>query len=225
MIDDDVKLAILLKEYFAGFGMELFHAASPSEGLRLLRQSPYDLLILDVMMPEMDGFEVCKRVRSHSQIPILMLTARGEVADRVLGLELGVDDYLPKPFESRELVARVKALLRRGRRDFQSQKWVAGDLVLDLASHDAEVQGGKLGLSHHEFELLKLLMSRPHQALNRDQIMDALKGIDWEAFQRGIDVAISRLRQKLGDSAKEPRFIKTIWGEGYAFIHEVKEEA
>ncbi|MBX9768344.1 MAG: response regulator transcription factor [Bdellovibrionales bacterium] len=223
LIDDDTKLAELLKQYLTGFGHTLMSAALPTLGLKILKDSNFDLVILDLMMPEMDGFEVCKRIRAFSDIPILMLTARGETTDKILGLELGVDDYLAKPFDSRELVARIKALVRRSQKDFVRNRIQAGPLVLEVQARRAILEGKDLHLSTHEFELLKLFMTHPGRNLNRDQIMDSLKGVDWEAYQRGIDVAVSRLRQKLGDSAKEPRFLKTVWGEGYCFIHSVED--
>ncbi|MBX9768727.1 MAG: response regulator transcription factor [Bdellovibrionales bacterium] len=223
LIDDDIKLADLLKQYLSGFDLHLTSAPHPTQGLRILRESNFDVVILDLMMPDMDGFEVCKRIRAFSSIPILMLTARGETTDKVLGLELGVDDYLAKPFDSRELVARLKALIRRSQKDFVKNRLQAGPLLLETQGRKASIGGKDLHLSTHEFELLKLFMTHPGQNLSRDQIMDSLKGVDWEAYQRGIDVAVSRLRQKLGDSVKDPRFLKTIWGEGYCFIHSVED--
>lgn len=225
LIDDDVKLADLMKQYFSQFGMTLRSESSPHKALADLRTAHVDVVILDVMMPEMDGFEVCKKIRSFSKVPILMLTARGDTTDKVIGLELGVDDYMSKPFDSRELVARVKALLRRANNEVLRRRLVAGKLALDTQARKATLDGGDLDLSTHEFELLKLFMSSAGRNLTRDQIMDALKGVDWEAYQRGIDVAVSRLRQKLLDSAKNPIYLKTVWGEGYCFIHPVQEEA
>ncbi|MFN7728635.1 MAG: response regulator transcription factor [Bdellovibrio sp.] len=225
LIDDDEKLAALLKQYFSQFGIDLENEVSPTRALETLRESKTDVIILDVMMPEMDGFEVCKKIRNFSDIPILMLTARGEAADKVLGLELGVDDYLAKPFDSRELVARVKALMRRTHKDVLRKKLTAGTLQLDLISRKAFLEEKSLELSTYEFELLKLFMSSSGKNLTRDQIMDSLKGVDWAAYQRGIDVAVSRLRQKLDDPAKNPKFLKTVWGEGYCFIHPVTEDA
>jgi DNA-binding response OmpR family regulator len=223
MIDDDVKLADLLKQYLLGFGMNLTSSALPSDGLKRLKEANFDLVILDLMMPEMDGFEVCKRIRTFSDVPILMLTARGETMDKVLGLEFGVDDYLAKPFDSRELVARIKAIVRRSQKDFVRNRIQAGPLLLEVQGRKALLDGQDLHLSTHEFELLKLFMTHPGKNLNRDEIMDSLKGVDWEAYQRGVDVAVSRLRQKLGDSAKEPKFLKTVWGEGYCFIHPIED--
>ncbi len=223
LIDDDKKLGELLKQYFGQFELHIVHALSPSEGLQILRREKFDAIILDVMLPEMDGFEVCKRIRSFSDIPILMLTARGETSDKVLGLELGVDDYLPKPFESRELVARIKSLIRRYRKVAVATKLKSGALLLDTQLRTAFLEEKNLNLSTHEYELLKFLMAHAGQSLSRDRIMDELRGVDWEAYNRSIDVAVSRLRQKLKDPAKNPVYLRTVWGEGYCFIAPVEE--
>nr|WP_295898981.1 response regulator transcription factor [uncultured Bdellovibrio sp.] len=225
LIDDDQKLGELLKQYFNQFELQIVQSLLPSEGLQLLKKDKIDAIILDVMLPEMDGFEVCKKIRSFSDVPILMLTARGETSDKVLGLELGVDDYLPKPFEARELVARIKSLIRRAKKSSSSSsgKLKSGSLLLDTQLRAAFLEGQNLNLSTHEYELLKLLMSHAGQSLSRDRIMDDLRGVDWEAYNRSIDVAISRLRQKLKDPAKSPVFLRTVWGEGYCFIAPVEE--
>ncbi|WII70848.1 response regulator transcription factor [Bdellovibrio sp. 22V] len=223
LIDDDQKLGDLLKQYFLQFELQIVQTLLPSEGLSSLKKDKFDAIILDVMLPEMDGFEVCKRIRSFSEVPILMLTARGETSDKVLGLELGVDDYLPKPFEARELVARIKSLIRRYRKTALSSKLKSGDLVLDTQLRAAFLQGQNLNLSTHEYELLKFLMAHSGQSLSRDRIMDELRGVDWEAYNRSIDVAVSRLRQKLKDPAKAPVYLRTVWGEGYCFIAPVEE--
>lgn len=223
LIDDDQKLGELLKQYFNQFELQIVQSLAPSEGLQVLKKDKIDAIILDVMLPEMDGFEVCKKIRSFSDVPILMLTARGETSDKVLGLELGVDDYLPKPFESRELVARIKSLIRRYKKTSSSNKLKSGSLILDTQLRAAFLEGQNLNLSTHEYELLKLLMSHAGQSLSRDRIMDDLRGVDWEAYNRSIDVAISRLRQKLKDPAKSPVFLRTVWGEGYCFIAPVEE--
>ena len=224
LIDDDEKLAELLKLYFRQFNLNITAASQPTLGISELKNHKYDAVILDVMMPGMDGFEVCKKIRSFSSVPIIMLTARGETSDKILGLELGVDDYLSKPFDSRELVARVKALIRRAEKSVVGKKLVAGNLVLDLVSRKGFLDSSDLDLSTLEFDLLKLFMMMAGRNLTRDQIMDNLKAVDWEAYQRSIDVAVSRLRQKLGDSAKSPLYLKTVWGEGYSFIHPVEEQ-
>lgn len=225
LIDDDRKLGELLERYFEQFGLALSQVTLPLEGLQLLRKEKFDAVILDVMLPQLDGFETCKKIRGFSEVPILMLTARGEVSDRVLGIELGVDDYLPKPFETRELVARVKGLIRRARKTVIAAKLRSGSLVLDAQARSARLGDEELNLSTLEFELLRLLMSRAHQTLSRDLILDELRGVDWDAYNRSIDVAVSRLRVKLKDSAKTPKYLRTVWGEGYCFIAPTEETA
>lgn len=221
LIDDDIHLGELLKDYFNRYGLELTHALKPSDGMQLLKNRRFDAIILDIMLPEMDGFEAFKKIRVYNQTPILMLTARGEVMDRVIGLEMGAEDYLPKPFEPRELVARVKGLSRRSHKS--NYKLKSQDLELDVINRSACLAGQDLKLSTYEYEILKLFMQNPGVSLSRDRIMDELKGIDWEAISRSLDVAVSRLRNKLGDSAKNPKYLKTVWGDGYCFLGQVEE--
>jgi len=185
------------------------------------------VVVLDLMLPEMDGFQVLRELREKSQIPVIMLTARGDVTDRVVGLELGADDYLPKPFEPRELVARLQALHRRSQAPVNTSNVEgtllrAGALELDRQTKEARLEGRSLMLTTSEFAALELLMTRAGESLDRDQIMEALRGIEWDATNRVIDITMSRLRQKLGDDPKQPHFIKTIWGTGYAFIASVE---
>jgi len=218
IIDDDEKLAALLTDYLGGFGYAVRAAAHPDDGLRLLRADPPDLVILDVMLPGMDGFAVCRRVRETSRIPIIMLTARGEVTDRVVGLEIGADDYLAKPFEPRELVARIQAVLRRGDPQAAAERVQAGALELDFAARSARLDGRLLDLTTAEFDLLGLLVRSRGRVLSRDRIMSETRGLDWEAYDRSVDVLISRGRQRLGDDPKRPAWIRTVRGAGYAFI-------
>jgi DNA-binding response OmpR family regulator len=217
IIDDDQRLGALLTEYLGRFNFEVTTAAHPEAGLRALRGSDPDIVILDVMLPEMDGFAVCRRIREFSRVPIVMLTARGEVTDRIVGLELGADDYLPKPFEPRELVARIQAVLRRGV-PAADDVLKAGALEVNWTTRSARLDGRELDLTSAEFELLGLLARNRGRVLSRDRIMDQTRGVDWDAYDRSIDVLVSRLRQKLGDDAKHPRFIRTIRGSGYRFI-------
>jgi two-component system phosphate regulon response regulator OmpR len=179
-------------------------------------------VILDVMLPDMDGFTVCRKLRETSRVPIIMLTARGDVMDRIVGLELGADDYLPKPFEPRELVARAQAVLRRGAARCVSgegeERLRVGALDVNWTTHTAHLDGSLLPLTSAEFELLGLLVRNRGRVLSRERIMDETRGIDWEAYDRSIDVLISRLRQKLGDDAKRPAYIRTVRGTGYSFI-------
>jgi DNA-binding response OmpR family regulator len=218
IIDDDEKLTALLTEYLGGFGFAVRSAAHPNDGLRILRADPPDLVILDVMLPGMDGFAVCRKVRETSRVPIVMLTARGEVTDRVVGLEIGADDYLPKPFEPRELVARVQAVLRRGASHEEDETVTVGGLEIHWGARTARLDGAPLELTTAEFDLLGLLVRHRGRVLSRDRIMSETRGVDWEAFDRAVDVLISRLRQKLGDDPKRPAFIRTVRGAGYSFI-------
>ena len=219
LIDDDARLSDLLRAFFERFDLELLSATHPREGLDLLEASAPDLVILDVMLPDMDGFEVCRRIRKASRVPIIMLTARGEVTDRIVGLELGADDYLPKPFEPRELVARIQNVLRRsGEMTPVSETLTFDDLIVDTSARNATLADKPLDLTTMEYELLVLLASKPGHAFTRDEILNGLRGIDAQLFSRSVDILVSRLRQKLNDTAKQPRFIKTVWGTGYTFL-------
>jgi DNA-binding response OmpR family regulator len=218
IIDDDRKLNALLEKLLGQFGYRVRSATHPKQGLKKLRQASPDLVILDLMLPEIDGFEVCRMIRQESNVPIIMLTARGDLTDRVLGLELGADDYLPKPFEPRELVARVKSVLRRTRKHESLQTQSFGPLSIDFAKRVVALDQEPVELSTTEFAALALLVRHPGQVLDRDQILQELRGIDSDAFNRSVDVTISRLRQKLKDDPKYPTLIKTVWGVGYAFI-------
>ncbi len=239
MIDDDTRLAALTKQYVEPFGIELETKDRPSLGLEALKSGSFQVVVLDLMLPEIDGFQMLKKIREFSEVPVIMLTARGELTDRVVGLELGADDYLPKPFEPRELVARLQALVRRASRETKASSGVklkSGRLVLDRNMREAwfadeasqsEAQASAktaLQLTTSEFAALELLMMKAGESLDRDQIMEALRGIEWDATNRVIDITMSRLRQKLGDDPKNPHFIKTIWGTGYAFIAPVESE-
>lgn len=222
IIDDDQKLNELLKSYLVKFEMTVMAATHPNEGLDLLKKRSPDLVILDVMLPGKDGFLVCKEIRKTSKVPIIMLTARGDVTDRVVGLEIGADDYLPKPFEPRELVARIQSVLRRLAPSPVPGGLMKSDgLVVDLDKRTTSLKGKDLGLTTTEFEILALFMRNPGIVMNRDRIMEYLKGIECEAFNRSIDIAVSRLRKKLKDPAAHPKFFKTVWGEGYLFIGKV----
>jgi DNA-binding response OmpR family regulator len=217
IIDDDAKLNALLGTYLADFGMRTVAAVTPEQGLRALHANRPDLIILDVMLPGMSGFDLCRTIRRTDSVPIVMLTARGEVADRIVGLELGADDYLPKPFEPRELVARIQSVLRRPHA-VEREVRRFGPLVVDLARRAATLAGAPVELTTNEFEVLRLLTDRPGEVLDRDRILETLRGIEHEAFNRTVDVTVSRLRQKLGDDPKSPRFVRTVWGAGYVFI-------
>ena len=218
IIDDDEKLNNLLTDYLKQFGFAVISAAHPRDGLKLLRPEVPDIIILDIMLPEMDGFEVCREIRKQYSVPIIMLTARGDVSDRIVGLELGADDYLPKPFEPRELVARIQSVLRRTEKKTAHAIIKAGELMLDINRQEATIKGNNLELTTMEFAVLELLAGNAGCVLSRDKIIESTRGFDWDAFDRSIDVLISRLRTKLEDDARNPRFIKTIRGRGYMFI-------
>lgn len=212
VIDDDEKLAELLTEYCAGYDISISAAHLPSAGMDMLKRSTYDAVILDVMLPEMDGFEVCKTIRTFSEIPIIMLTARGDVMDRVIGIELGADDYLPKPFEPRELVARVHSIAKRKPVDSQLMKFEG--LTINQQQRTVEVEEKPVELTTMEYQLLLLMAASPGKDFSRDDILNHLKGTETELFSRSVDILISRLRNKL----KPLKPIKTVYGSGYAFV-------
>lgn len=219
LIDDDEKLGELLKAYFQRFDLQLDAATTPSEGLARLQRDKPDLVILDVMLPEQDGFEVCRAIRRTSAVPVVMLTARGDVTDRIVGLEIGADDYLPKPFEPRELVARIQNVLRRSRaRSGDDRELKFGSLQINTERRTVELDDMPLDLTTMEYQLLVLFASNPGRTFSRDEILNELRGIDAQLFSRSVDILVSRLRQKLGDTSRQPRFIKTVWGTGYAFV-------
>jgi DNA-binding response OmpR family regulator len=218
LIDDDDKLNALLVEYLGRFNFSVRPVVHPDEGLHAIKVDPPDIVILDVMLPDMDGFAVCRKVRESSRVPIIMLTARGDVADRIVGLELGADDYLPKPFEPRELMARLQAVLRRGATVVPEERVRVGPPDVNWTTSSARLDGQLLSLTPAEFELLGMFVRNRGRVLSRDRIMDETRGIDWEAYDRSIDVLVSRLRQKLGDDPRQPAFIRTMRGIGYRFI-------
>jgi len=219
IIDDDTELNDLLREFLESKGVTVETADKPTSGLRRLRDFHPDLIVLDVMLPEMDGFEVVKKVRESSNVPIVMLTARGDVNDRISGLEIGADDYLSKPFDVRELWTRIQVILRRSSKDFGTGGMFQYDgLEVNPSTQSASLDGKALDLTTAEFEMLRLFMENPLKPLDRDFMMEQTRGIPWESFNRSVDVVVSRLRQKLGDDPRHPRFLKTIWGTGYMFI-------
>jgi DNA-binding response OmpR family regulator len=223
IIDDDKKLNSLLTEYLWRFELHVQAVTDPEAGLRYLEKTVPDLIVLDIMLPKMNGFEVCKKIRLTWDIPIIMLTARGDVSDRIIGLELGADDYLSKPFEPRELVARIQSILRRQQKALKPARQKVtqlklGALTIDHAKRTVYLDQVALNLTTMEFEILLFLAQAPGRVFSREQLQEKLKGYEWEAFDRSIDVLISRLRQKLQDDTKNPKYIKTIWGTGYTFI-------
>jgi len=222
LIDDDAKLANLLGNYLIKFEIELNSTTEPTHALEMIAEHQPDLIILDVMMPKMNGFEVCSGIRKKYKTPIIMLSARGESFDRVKGLDLGADDYIAKPFEPRELVARIHSLLRRViDDDIDSYEKVIFEV--DAIAREISMNGQILSLTNMEFELLELLLATPNTLFSRDDILKHLRGIEAKIFSRSIDILISRLRQKIEVDPKEPKFIKTIWGKGYMFLPRNKE--
>ena len=215
LIDDDEKLAEPLQQFFSRFDMQLDHRANPIQGIEAIRENRYDLVVLDVMLPEIDGFETCRRIRQFSEIPIVMLTARGEVMDRVVGLELGADDYLPKPFEPRELVARIQNIFKRSDKSSPDPVLKIGELTIDRNRKTLSRDGQEISITAMEFSLLDLLIQNQGRVMSRDEIMQALRGIDADIYSRAIDVMISRLRQRLA----RPELIRTVRGQGYQFVN------
>jgi two-component system OmpR family response regulator len=222
LVEDDVRLATLTREYLEGHGVAVVEAADGRRGLAEALTGRYDVVLLDLMLPGKDGLEVCKELRARSDVPIIVLTARGEEADRVMGLELGADDYLAKPYSPRELLARIRAVTRRAKGRAGPAQGVVrvGSLRLDPASRTVELDGKEVHLTGYEFSLLEALARRAGRILTREQLMELARGNAEEAFDRSIDVHVSRLRQKLGDDPKHPRLIKTVRGSGYVLAGE-----
>jgi DNA-binding response OmpR family regulator len=222
MIEDDASLAALVAEYLGRFGLRVNVAGSGEAGLRLLEAGGYDALILDVMLPDADGFEICRQVRARSGLPILMLTARGDATDRIVGLELGADDYLPKPFNPRELLARLRAILRRRGAPAGSAREVLrfGRLEVDRDAREVRVDGEPRALTSYQFELLWALAVNAGRVMSRDALMDRLKGEELEAFDRSLDVHVSRIRAAIEDDPRHPRRIITVRGAGYVFARQ-----
>jgi DNA-binding response OmpR family regulator len=218
MIEDDERLSAMVAEYLHESGFRVSARAEAAEGLSLLEREPFDALILDLMLPDLDGFEVCRRVRARSDIPILMLTARGEATDRVVGLELGADDYLPKPFNPRELLARLRAILRRRKPSGPPETALHfGRLEIDRGARVVRLDGEDRPLTAYQFALLVALAENAGRIMSRETLMDVVKGEPLEAFDRSIDVHISRIRAAIEDDPKRPRRIITVRSAGYVF--------
>jgi two-component system OmpR family response regulator len=213
LIDDDVRLPELLREYLEQNGVALTHAPDGARGLSALEGGGIDAVLLDVMMPGMDGLEVCKRIRTKSNVPVIMLTARGDETDRVVGLEMGADDYIGKPFSPRELLARLRAVLRRSRPDVMNEQLIAGDISVDVPSRVATNKGAAIDLTGIEFDILVALVRRAGRVVPRDALLSEAGRGDVVVGERTVDVHISHLRQKLGDDP--PKLIKTVRGVGY----------
>ena len=230
VVDDHSEIRDLLKRFLEQHGLRVSCARDGNEMKRLLEEREFDLLVLDLMMPGEDGLTLCRELRAKSSLPIIMLTAMGEETDRIIGLEMGADDYLAKPFNPRELLARIKAVMRRTQvepqpaaetltRDLRFDRW-----LLDINRRElVDEEGVGLSLSTAEFDLLRVFLERPQRVLSRDQLLDLARGREAVAFDRAIDTLVSRLRRKLERDPKNPELIKTIWGGGYLFAADVTQ--
>ncbi len=217
LIEDDPRLAEMVSEYLGQAGFRVSAAGSGKEGLERLAREPFDALVLDLTLPDMDGLEVCRQLRARADTPVLMLTARGDAMDRVVGLEAGADDYLPKPFEPRELLARLRAILRRRSGSEAGDVLRFGRVEIDRGARALRLDGAERPLTGYQFALLLALAENAGRVMSRDALMDRLKGEPLEAFDRSIDVHVSRIRQALEDDPKHPRRILTVRGAGYVF--------
>lgn len=215
VIDDDKNIREVVKLYLKKEGYEVTEAGNGAIGLDLFPGKPYDLVLLDIMMPVMDGMEVIKRIRAQSNVPVIMLTAKGETFDKVLGLELGADDYIVKPFDPKELVARVKAVIRRSNQEERSEIIEYPDLKIDMQNYQVTYRGNELQMPPKEIELLHFLAARPNKVFTRDQLLEQVWGFEYFGDSRTVDVHIKRLREKFRE--EEPWRIKTVWGVGYKF--------
>jgi len=225
IIDDDKELTDLLVEFLSDFSYSTVVYHDPLKALDFMKKNEVNLILLDIMLPEMDGFQVLRKIRENSETPVMMLTAKGDVSDKVIGLELGADDYLPKPFEPRELVARIQSILRRvvaskSMLDMIEFEGLKVDKIKEEIILDAEV----VNLSTSEFEALLLFVDNNNQVLDREFLVENLRGIRWQTYDRSVDVLVSRLRNKLGETPTKTRFLKTIHGVGYKFVAKLKQK-
>jgi DNA-binding response OmpR family regulator len=217
LIDDDVRLGGMVSDYLAGAGFHVTGAVTARDGEQKLKRETFDAVILDLMLPDGDGLEVCRRVRRTSDVPILMLTARGDAMDRVVGLEIGADDYLPKPFEPRELLARLRAILRRKGAQGPNEVLRFGRLEIDRGARQVRLDGEARPLTSYQFALIDALAAHAGRVMSREALMELVKGEALEAFDRSVDVHISRIRAAIEDDPKRPRRIITVRGAGYVF--------
>ncbi|KPZ57783.1 DNA-binding response regulator [Pseudoalteromonas sp. S3776] len=225
LVEDDLGLQQLTKDYLEHNGLEVDVLSRGDEVFSYLENNAADLMILDIMLPGKDGFSVCRQVRDKFSLPILMLTAKGEDFDQVIGLELGADDYVVKPAEPRVLLARVNALLRRGQPEVKAAEEIQfGDLVIDKTSRIVKLNENEIVLTSHEFELLWLLASNAGEVLSREQVHQHMIGRQYDGLDRTVDVRVSRIRKKLGDNSDKPYRIKTVWGQGYLFVSDAWEK-
>jgi DNA-binding response OmpR family regulator len=217
LIEDDSRLADMVREYLGKAGFDVVHAENGTRGLAMHGREAVDAVILDLMLPDADGLEICRRIRARSNSPILMLTARGDPMDRVVGLEMGADDYLPKPFEPRELLARLRAILRRSRAGPSADVLRYGRLEIDRGAREVRLDGSPCALTGYQFGLLLALAEHSGRVMSREALMDLVKGEQFDAFDRSIDVHISRIRAGIEDDPRNPRRVITVRGAGYVF--------
>jgi two-component system, OmpR family, phosphate regulon response regulator OmpR len=217
LIEDDQRLAEMVTRYLGEFGFSVTASHHGASGIGLHARESFDAVILDLMLPDMDGLEVCRRLRSGADTPILMLTARGDAMDRIVGLEMGADDYLPKPFEPRELLARLRSILRRTKGERNSEILRFGRLEIDADARQVRLDGEPCGLTSYQFAILLVLARRAGRVMSRDALMDLLKNERLEVFDRSIDVHVSRIRAAIEDDPKKPRRVITVRGAGYVF--------
>lgn len=225
VVDDDMRLRALLERYLVEQGYQVRAAANAEQMDRLLERENFHMMVLDLMLPGEDGLSICRRLRqSGNPLPIIMLTAKGDEVDRIIGLELGADDYLPKPFNPRELLARIKAVMRRQTQDVpgapaqQEEEVSFGEFTLNLATREMYQGSESISLTSGEFAVLKVLVTHPREPLSRDKLMNLARGRDYSALERSIDVQVSRLRRLIEKDAANPRYIQTVWGLGYVFV-------
>jgi two-component system alkaline phosphatase synthesis response regulator PhoP len=222
VVDDEPKIVKQARDYLERSGYRVFEASDGKTALAQARHEQPDLVVLDLNLPEMDGLDVCRTLRRESDVPIIMLTARVDEADRLIGLELGADDYITKPFSPRELVARVRAVLRRMRGGVHQPGLIhAGDLEVDLRGHRVTRAGETLDLTRSEFNLLALLAQHPGQTFTREQLLDRLHGVAYDGYDRSVDAHVKNLRRKLEPDSSDPRYVLTVYGVGYKFTDEV----
>jgi DNA-binding response OmpR family regulator len=217
VVDDEMKIARLVRDYLSEAGFDVVLASSGPAAVATVRSQRPDLVVLDLGLPGMDGYDVTRAIRSGSGIPIIMLTARSEETDRIVGLELGADDYVVKPFSPRELVARVKAVLRRTGGEVATETLRAKDLVMDLPHRRVERDGVRIDLTTSEFELLRVLAASPGRVFTRGQLLDSIRGVSFESYERAIDAHIKNLRKKLEPDPRHPAYVLTVYGVGYKF--------
>ncbi len=216
LIEDDLDMQVLITDYLNNYDFNVSAYAKPKEALEVLKHSKekYAVVILDLMLPQMDGFDVCKAIRGISSVPIIISSARGELSDKILGFDFGADDYLAKPYEPRELVLRINSILRRT----TNKNKIVGDFEIDEEKMLVKVEGYTLDLTQIEYELLHLFLKNRGKVMSRELLSNAVNGIEYNSKDRTIDMHMSNLRQKIGDDPKEPRYIKSVWGIGYKFI-------